>query len=75
MALTARSHVIYLMGNYGKPLNNTRDESSGASAKISPVDGFPRKKWIPFITYAGLPRKKWIPPYVISVVHSYIVNW
>ena len=21
--------------------------------------GFPSKKWIPFITYAGLPSKKW----------------
>ena len=41
-----------------------REYQRGLSRKIVYwiLFGSPRKKWIPFITYAGFPSKKWIPP-------------
>ena len=55
------------MTNFGKTMQNMltvqRNSSSRASAKISPVGAFPRKKWVPLINrHMGL---------VYDVTHCY----
>ena len=41
-----------------RPTALKSEQSSHASAKLSPVCGIPHKRWIPFITYAGFSREK-----------------